>query len=169
MVTGVSSEEKVVVFRIGDEEFGMEVLAVSEIIRPTEITPLPRAPKSVIGLINLRGTVIPVIDARERFNLPRTEFTSNERIVVINLSDNQQIGLQVDMATEILKLSGDEVVPIPNLAIGKEVKDVLRAVANIGDRLIILLDPGKILPSRSLSRISLSSRTVKSMREAQVE
>ncbi|MCL5291923.1 MAG: chemotaxis protein CheW [Actinobacteria bacterium] len=169
MVNNAPNEEKVVVIRLGDEEYGVDILVVAEIIRPTEITPLPRAPKSVVGLINLRGKVIPVIDARERFDLPKVKSKQSERIVILSMDDGQLIGVRVDAATEILTLGGDEIGPAPDLALSDGIKEAIRAVANRDDRLIILLNPEKILPPSELEQTFVAAEEHSAGEEAEVE
>ena len=109
---------QLVTFSIGEEEFGVNILKVQEIIRTMEITKVPRAPEFVEGVINLRGKVIPVISMRTRFNMPVLEHDSNTRIVVMELGQ-KIVGFLVDGVSEVLRIPAGTVEdppPVPNIS-----------------------------------------------------
>jgi len=134
---------QLVTFRLGKEEFSMDILKVQEIIRHMDLTRVPRTPDFVDGVINLRGRVIPVLDLRKRFGLPADERTNDTRIIVVDV-DNRTVGLKVDAVSEVLRLPADTVEPPPSLVTGIE-SDYIKGVGKLDGRLIILLDVAKIL------------------------
>lgn len=134
---------QLVTFRLGNEEFSLDILRVQEIIRHMELTRVPRTPEFVDGVINLRGRVIPVLDLRKRFGLPSDEHTSETRIIVVDV-DNRTVGLKVDAVSEVLRLPADTVEPPPAIVTGAE-SDYIKGVGKLDGRLLILLDVEKIL------------------------
>ncbi len=137
------AEEQMVVFDLASESYGVDIGAVREIIRMQEITKVPRSPEFVEGIINLRGSVIPVVDLRKRFNVPVGEQNKENRIVVVDIG-GQDIGVVVDAVTEVLRISGDSVVP-PSSVITTADSAYLLGIAKLADRLIILLDLERVL------------------------
>lgn len=134
---------QLVTFRLGNEEFSLDILRVQEIIRHMELTRVPRTPDFVDGVINLRGRVIPVLDLRKRFGLPSDEKTNETRIIVVDV-DNKTVGLKVDAVSEVLRLPADTVEPAPAIVTGAE-SDYIKGVGKLDGRLLILLDVEKIL------------------------
>ncbi|OGP94031.1 MAG: chemotaxis protein CheW [Deltaproteobacteria bacterium RBG_19FT_COMBO_56_10] len=134
---------QLVTFRLGNEEFSLDILRVQEIIRHMELTRVPRTPDFVDGVINLRGRVIPVLDLRKRFGLPSGERTNETRIIVVDV-DNKTVGLKVDAVSEVLRLPADTVEPAPAIVTGVE-SDYIKGVGKLEGRLLILLDVEKIL------------------------
>ena len=106
---------QLVTFSIGDEEFGVDILKVQEIIRTMEITKVPRAEDFVEGVINLRGKVIPIIDLRRRFGLVSKSHDKDTRIIVIEIS-NMIVGFVVDSVSEVLRIPASTVEPPPRLS-----------------------------------------------------
>ncbi len=149
---------QLVTFRLGNEEYSLDILSVQEIIRHMELTRVPKAPEFVDGVINLRGRVIPVLDLRKRFGLSADENTDDTRIIVVDIND-KTVGFKVDAVSEVLRLPSDTVEPPPSI-----VKDVdseyIKGVGKIDGRLIILLDVTKILNRHELSDISTESVAV---------
>ena len=144
--TAVEKDEKIlqlVTFHVGDEEFGVEILAVREINRMMEITRVPHAPPFVEGVINLRGQVIPVVDLRRRFGMPPREHDRNTRIVVVELGD-KVVGFVVDSVSEVLRVPASLVEPPPPIVGGVE-REYLEGVVKLEDRLLILLNLQRLL------------------------
>lgn len=137
---------QLVTFRLGNEEFSLDILRVQEIIRHMELTRVPRTPDFVEGVINLRGRVIPVLDLRKRFGLPECEKTHETRIIVVDV-DDKTVGFKVDAVSEVLRIPADTVEPPPPLVTTIE-SDYIKGVGKLDGRLLILLDVAKIL-SRS--------------------
>ncbi|MCE1189817.1 MAG: chemotaxis protein CheW [Ignavibacteria bacterium] len=141
---GDSSEVlQLVSFKVGEEEFGVDILKVQEINKMTQITRVPNAPAFVEGVINLRGRVIPIVDLRKRLGLPERAHDKNTRIVVVEIL-NKTIGFIVDAVSEVLRISKDITEKPPELVAGIDA-DYITAVAKLDDRLLILLELEKVL------------------------
>lgn len=142
-LTGSENEEQLIVFTVGDEEYGLNVLKVQEIIRYVKPTKIPHTTDYVEGVINFRGEVIPVVNLRKRFALPLREQDDYSVIIVIE-SDGKITGLTVDSVSDILNLPEDKIQETPEFA-SREKTKFLRAMGKIGSRLILLLDLEKII------------------------
>ncbi|MGD9610289.1 MAG: chemotaxis protein CheW [Desulfovibrionaceae bacterium] len=134
---------QLVTFSIGEEEFGVDILSVQEIIRMMDITKVPRAPDFVEGVINLRGKVIPIIDLRKRFGLSTRDHDKHTRIIVIEIN-NMIVGFVVDSVSEVLRIPASTVEPPPPVVSGLE-SEYISGVGKLEDRLLILLDLNKLL------------------------
>ena len=140
---------QLVTFRIGEEEFGVDILAVQEIIRLMQITMVPRAPAFIEGVINLRGKVIPVINMRTRFGMPALEHDSNTRIVVMGL-EQKIVGFLVDGVSEVLRIPAGTVEDPPPVVAGIG-SEYIRGIGKLDDRLLILLELDNLLCDIDLS------------------
>jgi len=129
---------QIVVCELGHEHYGLDVARVIEIIRHQPITPVPRSPVFVKGVMNLRGRIIPVVDLRARFGMPEAEPTKDTRIVVADGSSTR-VGLVVDAVSEVLFVPTASLEPTPGVASGVET-EYLRGIAKLDDRLILLLE-----------------------------
>lgn len=134
---------QLVSFTIGNEEFGVDILKVQEIIRMIEITQVPNSPEFTDGVINLRGRVIPVISLRKKLGLHRIDHDRNTRIIVVELAD-KTIGFIVDEVNEVIRIPANITEPPPSIAAGMN-SDYITAIARLEDRLLILLDLEKTL------------------------
>ncbi|MBT8763122.1 chemotaxis protein CheW [Desulfohalobiaceae bacterium Ax17] len=134
---------QLVTFRIGEEEFGVDILRVQEIIRMLEITRVPNAPDFVEGVINLRGKVIPIIDLRKRFGLTVKDHDKHTRIIVVEIND-MVVGFVVDAVSEVLRIPADIVEPPPPVVAGVD-SEYISGVGKLEDRLLILLDLNRLL------------------------
>ena len=143
--TDVLTETQLVVFDLAAESYGVDIGDVREIIRMQIITKVPGAPPYVEGVINLRGQVIPVVDLRKRLELIVGEQTNESRIVWVTIS-GQDVGVIVDAVTEVLRIPISSIEP-PSSMVTTVESDYLRGIAKLEDRLIILLDLGKVLSS----------------------
>ena len=147
-VKGVPDLLQLVTFNISNEEFGLDILKVHEIIRMLEITRIPGAPEFVEGVINLRGRIIPVIDLRKRFNFEKKEPDKLTRIVVVEIEE-KIVGFIVDSVSEVLRLPSSKVEPPPPIVGGID-SEYISGVGNLDNRLLILLDLGKLLTSKEI-------------------
>ncbi|ABP66430.1 putative CheW protein [Caldicellulosiruptor saccharolyticus DSM 8903] len=147
----LTDERQLVIFKLGEEEYGVDIMQVKEIIRTTNITKIPQVPSFVEGIISLRGEILPIIDMRKKFSLPEKEKTRQTRILVINL-DNMTIGGIVDEVTEVLRIPNDAITPPPPVIKGVNT-EYLQGVGQINGRIIILLDMSKILTSNEIIQI----------------
>ena len=143
---------QLVTFSIGEEEFGVDILKVQEIIRTMEITKVPRAQEFVEGVINLRGKVIPIIDLRRRFGFTSKEHDKHTRIIVIEIN-NMIVGFVVDSVSEVLRIPAATVEPPPPVVAGVE-SEYISGVGKLEDRLLILLDLDKLLSGEDLEALA---------------
>ncbi|MDR1125411.1 MAG: chemotaxis protein CheW [Deltaproteobacteria bacterium] len=143
---------QLVTFSIGEEEFGVDILKVQEIIRTMEITKVPRAQVFVEGVINLRGKVIPIIDLRRRFGLVSKPHDKHTRIIVIEIN-NMIVGFVVDSVSEVLRIPAGTVEPPPPVVAGMD-SEYISGVGKLQDRLLILLDLDKLLSNEDIEALS---------------
>ncbi len=142
---------KYLTFILADEEYGLEILKVREIIGVMEITAVPRTPQFVKGVINLRGKVIPVIDLRLKFDMEEAERTEETCIIVVDV-DGVEMGIIVDKVSEVLDIPESDIEDSP--AFGASVNtDFILGMGKADDKVTILLDIGKVLGGRELSAV----------------
>ncbi len=132
-----------VTFKLDNETYGINVMQVQEILRYTEIAPVPGAPAYVMGIINLRGNVVTVIDTRARFGMESAELTDNTRIVIIE-AETQVIGILVDSVAEVVYLKTSDIDVAPNVGNDESAK-YIQGVSNRDGELLILVDLNKLL------------------------
>ena len=132
-----------VTFKLQEETYGINVMQVQEVLRYTEIAPVPGSPDYVIGIINLRGNVVTVIDTRTRFGLEPAELTDNSRIVIIE-AEKQVIGILVDSVAEVVYLKQSDIDVAPNVGTDESAR-FIQGVTNREDELLILVDLNKLL------------------------
>jgi len=140
--TASKSDEliQLVSFMLADEEYGVEVLKVREIIRMPTITKMPNVPRHVEGIINLRGKVIPIISMRKRFNLMENENNSQTRIIIMDVVGSLT-GFIVDSVSEVIRIHGSEIQPPPSMVISGGVsQEFITGVYNHAERLLIVMD-----------------------------
>jgi purine-binding chemotaxis protein CheW len=151
-----TSEDEVfqrVTFQLENETYGINVMQVQEILRYSEIAAVPGAPDYVLGIINLRGNVVTVIDTRSRFGLMPAEITDNSRIVIIE-AEKQVIGILVDSVAEVVYLKKSEIEDAPNVGT-EESSQFIQGVTNREDGLLILVDLNKLLSDDEWDELSL--------------
>ncbi|MGY3894984.1 chemotaxis protein CheW [Aeromonas enterica] len=132
-----------VTFQLENETYGINVMQVQEVLRYTEIAPVPGAPEYVLGIINLRGNVVTVIDTRSRFGLPSGDVSENSRIVIIE-AEKQVIGIMVDSVAEVVYLRSSEIDAAPAVGTEESAK-FIQGVSNRDGQLLILVDLNKLL------------------------
>jgi purine-binding chemotaxis protein CheW len=132
-----------VTFHLNNEVYGIAVMQVMEVLRSVDITPVPGAPDYVLGIINLRGNVVTVIDTRKRFSLPSKDVDDLSRIVIIE-SNGQVLGMLVDCVAEVVYLKESEIDIAPNVG-NDESSRFIQGVHSKGDTLLILVDINKLL------------------------
>jgi purine-binding chemotaxis protein CheW len=151
-----TDEQPFIVFRLDREEYAVPIAAVDEVTRrPDALTRVPKAPEFIEGVMNLRGAVIPVVDQRRRFDLPAAESTDRQRVIVITF-DGMRAGFLVDSASELLKIPGSAIGPAPELS-DEQVRLISR-VANLGDRMILIVDAPELLDRRELGLLRQLAR-----------
>ena len=149
--TEAAGSMQLVSFRLAQEEYGIEITKVQEIILMGEITRVPQSPDYIKGLINLRSTVIPIVDLRLRFRLSQEPATDETRIMVVNVA-NKTIGIIVDAVSEVLRISQEQIAPPPPTVAGLG-HEYLTGLAKLDDRLLILLDIDKILVEEDVKTV----------------
>jgi purine-binding chemotaxis protein CheW len=138
-----------VTFKLDNETYGINVMRVQEVLRYTEIAPVPGAPSYVLGIINLRGNVVTVIDTRQRFGLNSGEISDNTRIVIIE-ADKQVVGIMVDSVAEVVYLRQSEIETAPNVG-NEESAKFIQGVCNQNNELLILVELDKMMSEEEWS------------------
>jgi len=138
---------QVLTFSLGDETYGVDILRVQEIRGWSPVTRIPQAPKHVLGVLNLRGSIVPIVDLRLRFNLPRAEFTPLTVIVVLSVDSpagKREFGLVVDSVSDVVDINADAVRETPHLG-SKASSDVIQGLVTVADRMLILLNSDELI------------------------
>ena len=130
-------------FNLQDEEFGIEILRVQEIKGLARITPIPNMPSYIRGVMNLRGTVVPIVDLRARFSMPETEYNQFTVIIVVTIGD-KVTGLVVDAVSDVLNVGEDNIESAPDLGVGADTS-FMTGIAKSGERLITLLNMDELV------------------------
>ncbi|MCW8918214.1 MAG: chemotaxis protein CheW [Gammaproteobacteria bacterium] len=137
-----------VTFRLGDEKYGINVMMVREVLKNTELAPVPGAPYYVLGIINLRGNVVTVIDTRTRFGLPAHAFDDATRIVIVE-REGLVVGMMVDSVAEVANLRESQIEFAPNVGNDESAK-YIHGVSSQDDELLILIDLQRLLTTEDL-------------------
>ncbi len=154
-----SKEVQMVAFKLKAEEFAVDIHQVREVLKMTQVTPLPQSAHYIEGVINLRGEVIPVVDLRKRFELSEEKRNEQTRIIIVEITGND-VGLIVDSVTEVLRFSATAIQAPPTRIAGTRT-DLIKGVGKIHDRLLIILNLEKILTSEeiiALDEITLNNK-----------
>ena len=152
LANDVQGQMQCVTFTLEDEVYGINVMQVQEVLREIEVAPVPGAPHYVTGIINLRGNVVSVIDARTRFGLPTKESTPMTRIIVIE-AQQQIIGILVDSVAEVVDIELSEIETAPNVG-NEETARYIDGVVSRDEKLLILVDLNKLLTEAELGEIA---------------
>ena len=147
-----SGEVQLIVFKLGDEEYAMDILQAKEIIVKGEVTKVPNAPEFVEGLINLRGDIIPIIDLKKRFNVESK--TEGNHIIIVELEKNSFAGIIVDGVSEIIRVPKKEIKPVPQVLTSLISAKYLTGVITMDKRIILIVDMRKILSPKELEKLS---------------
>lgn len=143
---------QLVSFKVGTEEFAVDINYVQEINKMLKITPVPNTPAYIEGVVNLRGRVIPVINLRIKLNLPSKEPDKNTRIVVIELKE-KTVGFIVDAVNEVLRIPKN-ITEAPPKSISSAATDFIDAVGKLEDRLLILINLGTLLDAEVVTQLN---------------
>ena len=149
--------------KLGDEEYAIDVLKINTIIRSIEITIVPRMESYILGVMNLRGKVVPVIDLRVRFNLAKNDFDKATRIIVVNIN-NENIGFVVDEVTEVMRIKRSMVEPTPPL-VGSIGQEYILGICKYDSRLIMLLDIDRVINESEASESELRKKMLGSTKQ----
>ena len=143
-----SDKQKYLTFFLAQEKYGIKLKQVKEIIRPLFITSIPGAPEDILGVMNLRGHVIPVANLRIKFGMPEHPFTDDSRIIIVD-SDEGGMGFSVDQVDDMVFLSSGEIDETPNFDVAI-IRDYIQGIGKINLRSLIILEIEKILASYDL-------------------
>ncbi len=145
-------EIQLVVFKLSNEEFGVNIHQVKEIVRLVPITPIPRAPKFIEGVVNLRGQILAVMDLSKRLQLPSNPRTEKTRIIVVEVEENT-VGMIVDEVTEVLRLPLSRIEKTPQIIETKIGQRYIKGVGKLEERLLILIDLAAILSTDEIEHL----------------
>lgn len=149
-----SDGRQMLTFRLGEEGYGVDILRVKEIRGWSPVTRIPQSRAHVLGVLNLRGSIVPIIDLRVRFSLEKAEFTPLTVIIVLSItsgSSSRECGLVVDSVSDVLDISADAMRPAPNLS-GSVDAEFIHGLANVDGRMMILLNVDELV-GRELSSV----------------
>ncbi|HOP75155.1 MAG TPA: chemotaxis protein CheW [Bacillota bacterium] len=148
----VEETKQLIIFKLGEEEFGVDILQVREIEKLDQnITRVPKAPAFVEGVINLRGEIVPIVDLRKRFGLSLKPIGSDTRVVIVEINDNL-VGMMVDAVVEVLRINVSAIEDAPQITKGVDAY-FLSGVAKVGDRLIVLLNLDRALSAEEAKEL----------------
>jgi len=145
-------EIQLVIFKIGNEEFGVPISQVREIVRLIPITPVPHAPDFIEGVVNLRGKIVAVIDLARRLKLKAAMRSDTARIIVVEVEEDT-VGMIVDEVTEVLRITQENIEQTPELIAAEIHQKYIKGVGKLGERLIILIDLLRIFSSDEIEGI----------------
>lgn len=123
-------------FVVGDEEFAVPILSIKEIIKPIEYTRVPKTPSYVLGVFNMRGSVLPLVDLKHKFGMPKTKFNDETRVIVLKNENEEQVGFVIEELSEALRIKESDIEPAPETS-GKD--NLIYGVGRIDDRLVTIL------------------------------
>jgi purine-binding chemotaxis protein CheW len=143
---------------LADEEYGIDILAVREIRGWTSVTRIPQAPGYVLGVLNLRGAIVPVLDLRLRFGLSREEYTGTTVTVIITVA-GRLFGIVVDAVSDVLDVEQNNVRPVPDMGTAVDT-EYLKGLTSIGERMVLLLDADKLLQPQDAQMLDAALNAV---------
>lgn len=161
MASEINKSGSYLSFKLGTEVFAVHVNDVLNILEMTKITSIPKAPKYLKGVINLRGLVLPIVDARIKFNLETLDFTSNTCIIVMDLEYNDElvhVGFIVDQVLEVLELEEKNIEPAPSLGANYKA-EFITGMARANDDFVMLLNMAKIFSLDEMSMLQSENKT----------
>jgi purine-binding chemotaxis protein CheW len=143
---------------LANEEYGIDILAVREIRGWTSVTRIPQAPGYVLGVLNLRGAIVPVLDLRLRFGLSREEYTGTTVTVIITVA-GRLFGIVVDAVSDVLDVEQNNVRPVPDMGTAVDT-EYLKGLTSIGERMVLLLDADKLLQPQDAQMLDAALNAV---------
>ncbi|ADO09914.1 MULTISPECIES: chemotaxis protein CheW [Pantoea] len=150
-IAGETVGQEFLVFTLGDEEYGIDILKVQEIRGYDQVTRIANTPEFIRGVTNLRGVIVPIIDLRVKFAQPDVEYNDNTVVIVLNL-ENRVVGIVVDGVSDVLSLTQDQIRPSPEFAVTMST-EYLTGLGALGDRMLILVDIEKLLSSDEMALV----------------
>ena len=136
-------------FTLGNEEYGMDILKVQEIRGYDAVTTIANTPEFIKGVINLRGTIVPIVDLRIKFHLGTVEYNQLTVVIILNLG-HRVVGIVVDSVSDVLALTPEQIRPAPDLSAGLDTR-YLMGLGTLGERMLILVDIEKLMSSHEMA------------------
>lgn len=146
---------QVLVFNLGAEEYGVDILKVQEIRGYGDVTRIANVPDFIKGVTNLRGSIIPIVDLRIKFNLGEARYDEQTVVVILNI-ESRIVGIVVDAVSDVLSLSADQVKQAPDFG-GDVSAEFVQALATVDDRMLILIDIEKMMSSREMALVEAAA------------
>ncbi len=158
-VPDITNISQYLTFRLDDEVFALDITQVREVLDYTAITRVPRTPDFMCGVINLRGSVVPVVDMRQKFAMPKTEKTVNTCIIIVEIKTADEdvlIGALADSVQEVIELEPENIEPAPRIGSGLKV-DFIKGMGKRGEKFLIILDIDRVFSQKELSGVDMAS------------
>jgi purine-binding chemotaxis protein CheW len=153
-----SGAEQFLTFVLGGEEYGVTILQVQGIQGWDRVTPIPNTPEFILGVINLRGAIVPIVDLRRRFGMPAAEFGPTTVVIVVRVAQSDRnertLGLVVDAVSEVCNVNADDRKPAPDFGSGIKT-DFVKGLATVENRMVILLDIDRLVSEGLLGGMSM--------------
>ncbi|MBF0296425.1 MAG: chemotaxis protein CheW [Magnetococcales bacterium] len=159
-VAGITEPTQFLTFHLDKEVFAIDISRIKEVLEFTTVTKIPRTPNFMCGVINLRGSVVPVVDMRLKFGMSKSEKTVNTCIIIIDVAQDDGttvIGAMADSVKEVVELDPAHIEPAPKIGTGLRT-DFIRGMGKQGDHFVILLDTDKVFSSTELSMLQDASK-----------
>ena len=147
--------QEYLVFRLGNEEYGIDILKVQEIRGCDSVTRIPNAPGFITGVTNLRGVIVPIVDLRVKFSQGDVEYNDNTVVIVLNLGQ-RVVGIVVDGVSDVLSLTADQIRPAPEFAVTLST-EYLTGLGALGERMLILVNIEKLLNSEEMALLDIAA------------
>ncbi|WP_435945425.1 chemotaxis protein CheW [Dryocola sp. BD586] len=157
-LTGEPSGQEFLVFTLGDEEYGIDILKVQEIRGYDQVTRIANTPAFIKGVTNLRGVIVPILDLRVKFAQSDVEYNENTVVIVLNLGQ-RVVGIVVDGVSDVLSLTAEQIRPAPEFAVTLST-EYLTGLGALGDRMLILVNIEKLLNSEEMALVDVAASRV---------
>ncbi|WP_413528606.1 chemotaxis protein CheW [Rahnella inusitata] len=155
-IAGETVGQEFLIFTLGDEEYGIDILKVQEIRGYDQVTRIANTPAFIKGVTNLRGVIVPILDLRVKFAQENVIYNENTVVIVLNF-ENRVVGIVVDGVSDVLSLTQDQIRPAPEFAVTMST-EYLTGLGSLGDRMLILVDIEKLLSSEEMALIDTVSK-----------
>ena len=157
-LAGEPSGQEFLVFTLGDEEYGIDILKVQEIRGYDQVTRIANTPDFIKGVTNLRGVIVPIVDLRVKFSQGDAEYNDNTVVIVLNLGQ-RVVGIVVDGVSDVLSLTSDQIRPAPEFAVTLST-EYLTGLGALGERMLILVNIEKLLNSEEMALLDIAANHV---------
>lgn len=151
-----STSIQIVCFKVGKEEYGIDILKVQEILTLPKITTLPKATEFILGVIELRGKILPIIDLSKRFGIETGNVAKATRSIVVNIK-NKEVGLAIDSVSHVVKVESDEIELPPAIVKGISGRYIV-GIAKVDDEFVVILDIDQIFSASELTALDISKK-----------